>query len=73
LTKNKKHTPKKRAQNQREGASPSPSEGGDVRGNSGIEKGEQVLRGSLPNPLQRRGCAWRDTCFLLRGKGFGAV
>jgi hypothetical protein len=22
-----------------------------VRGNSGIEKGEQVLRGSLPKPL----------------------
>jgi len=44
-----------------------------VRGNSGIEKGEQVLRGSLPKSLQGRGCAWRDTCFLLRGKGFRAV
>ena len=44
-----------------------------MRGNSGIEKGEQVLRGSLPKPLQRRGCAWRDTCFLMRGKGFRTV
>ena len=44
-----------------------------MRGYGGIEKGEQVLRGSLPKPLRRRGCAWRDTCFLLRGKGFGAV
>ena len=31
-----KRAPKKAAQNQREGASPSPSEGGDVRGYGGI-------------------------------------
>ena len=41
---------KTKSTHQRETASPSPSEGGDVRGNSGIEKGEQVLRGSLPSP-----------------------
>ena len=67
LTKNKKHTPKKRAQNQREGASPSPSEGGDVRGNSGIEKGEQVLRGSLPKPLQGEGMCLAGYVFPIEG------
>jgi len=23
------------------------------------------MRAGLPKPLRRRGCAWRDTCFLL--------
>ena len=64
---------KTKNKHQRETASPSPSGGGDVRGNGGREGGEQVLRGGLPKPVQGRGCAWRDTCFLMRGKGFVAV
>jgi hypothetical protein len=39
----------------------------------GKEEGKKLTKRGLPKPLQRRGCAWRDTCFLLRGKGFGAV
>ena len=26
-----------------------------------------------PSPSRGRGCAWRDTCFLMRGKGFRTV
>ena len=43
-----------------------PPKGGDVRGNGGDRR-------RLTTALRRRGCAWRDTCFLLRGKGFVAV
>ena len=42
---------RRQPKNQREGASPSPSGGGDVRGNCGIWVAEQVLRGGLPKPL----------------------
>ena len=36
-------------------------------------KKQTPKRNGLPKPLRRRGCAWRDTCFLMRGKGFVAV
>ena len=37
-----------------------------MRGNGGDRR-------RLTTALRRRGCAWRDTCSLMRGKGFGAV
>ena len=50
-----------------------PPKGGDVRGNGRIWVAEQVSntaslspKSSLPKPLQRRGCAWRDMeCWVL--------
>ena len=47
-------------------ASPSPSEGGDVRGNGGIWWLTKPQVTASPSPSRGRGCAWRDTeCWML--------
>ena len=47
-------------------ASPSPSEGGDVRGNGGIWWLTKPQVTASPSPSRGRGCAWRDTgCWVL--------
>ncbi len=50
LTKTKNKHQRRAAQNQREGASPSPSGGGDVRGNGGIWVAEQVSNTASLSP-----------------------
>jgi len=42
-------------------ASPSPSEGGDVRGYGGIWWLNKPRVTASPSPSRGRGCAWRDT------------
>ena len=47
-------------------ASPSPSEGGDVRGYGGIWWLNKPRVTASPSPSRGRGCAWRDTeCWVL--------
>ena len=66
LTNKNKARTKEAAQNQREGASPSPSEGGDVRGYGGIWWLTKPRVTASPSPSRGRGCAWRDMkCWLL--------
>ena len=36
-------------------------------------EGRRPQNTASPSPSRGRGCAWRDTCFLMRGKGFVAV
>ena len=36
-------------------------------------EGRRPQNTASPSPSRGRGCAWRDTCFLMRGKGFRTV
>lgn len=39
----------------------------------GTQKEGDRQNTASPSPSRGRGCAWRDTCFLMRGKGFRTV